>query len=568
MSAGTGYTTLGSLSAGQLVIYFGDSNLYAATFLNTSLTASQSYTLPNASGTLALTTDLSGYLPLTGGTLTGGLEGTTGYFASSGGSDTFAINHSSGNGIALNITKGGNNEGLYVNKTSGSGNAVTIIGTLNATTLVKSGGTSSQFLMADGSVNTSVLPSGAYLPLSGGTLTGALSGTSATFTSGVFNNGTNSTNGIKVISSLSGSLFTGGIEFIRTTVVAGSKIEPFRDAASGGVGFNFLTTANNSAEVSGTYSTALSIASTGAATFSSSVTAGGVLIVNVPTDNTTVGIFHTGGGTTNRGLKISTFAATNDNAGVTLDAQTSTGVLAFATAGAEKMRITSGGNVGIGTSSPNAVLEVAGTSSTSDFRISRTVSSSTYFYIKAPGGSPSAATMGVNGTDVMVLNSSGNVEVKTSGAYISFFGTTQNVALQSFNDTTLRIRTLLSGNGALSIESLGTGLVYSNSGLLTSTNPSDSRLKDNITDISWGLNDILKLRPVSYNWKDDKINQGIQFGFIAQEVQEVMPEAIKEFGDDVKYLGLEKDAIYATLVKAIQEQQQQIEELKALIAAK
>ena len=32
-----------------------------------------------------------------------------------------------------------------------------------------------------------------------------------------------------------------------------------------------------------------------------------------------------------------------------------------------------------------------------------------------------------------------------------------------------------------------------------------------------------------------------------------MPEAIKEFGDDVKYLGLEKDAIYATLVKAIQE---------------
>jgi len=91
-----------------------------------------------------------------GTTFYGGIVGTTGSFASNGGSDTFAINHSSGGGIALNITKGGSGEGLYINKTSGSGNAATIIGTLNATTLVKSGGTSSQFLKADGSVDSSV----------------------------------------------------------------------------------------------------------------------------------------------------------------------------------------------------------------------------------------------------------------------------------------------------------------------------------------------------------------------------------------------------------------------------
>jgi predicted RecA/RadA family phage recombinase len=119
------------------------------------------------------------YLPLTGGILTGGLSGTTGSFASSGGSNTFAINHSSGSGIALNITKGGNGEGLYINKTSGSGNAATIIGTLNATTLVKSGGESSQFLKADGSVdnNTYLTQSSAastYLPLTGGTTTGLI----------------------------------------------------------------------------------------------------------------------------------------------------------------------------------------------------------------------------------------------------------------------------------------------------------------------------------------------------------------------------------------------------------
>jgi hypothetical protein len=110
-------------------------------------------------------TDLSGYVPYTGATANVNLgtfdltadviTGATGSFASSGGSNTFAINHSSGSGIALNITKGGNGEGLYINKTSGSGNAATIIGTLNATTLVKSGGTSNQFLKADGSVDAS-----------------------------------------------------------------------------------------------------------------------------------------------------------------------------------------------------------------------------------------------------------------------------------------------------------------------------------------------------------------------------------------------------------------------------
>jgi len=101
----------------------------------------------------------SGYVPYTGATTnldlgTHTLLAAKGTFSSSGSSDTVGITHSSGSGIALNITKGGNGEGLYINKTSGSGNAATIIGTLNATTLVKSGGTSSQFLKADGSVDS------------------------------------------------------------------------------------------------------------------------------------------------------------------------------------------------------------------------------------------------------------------------------------------------------------------------------------------------------------------------------------------------------------------------------
>jgi hypothetical protein len=109
-------------------------------------------------GSLATFPTLTGFVPYTGATTnvnlgTHRILAQNATIASNGSGDTFTLNHTSGSGIGLNITKGGNGEGLYINKTSGSGNAATIIGTLNATTLVKSGGTSSQFLKADGSVD-------------------------------------------------------------------------------------------------------------------------------------------------------------------------------------------------------------------------------------------------------------------------------------------------------------------------------------------------------------------------------------------------------------------------------
>jgi hypothetical protein len=119
---------------------------------------------PNkASGsyTIATTSDIpsvSGFVPYVGATAdvnlgTFDLEAAKGTFSHNGSTDTLTANHTSGSGIGLLITKGGNNEGLKVNKTSGSGNAATIIGTLEATTLVKTGGLATQFLMADGSTS-------------------------------------------------------------------------------------------------------------------------------------------------------------------------------------------------------------------------------------------------------------------------------------------------------------------------------------------------------------------------------------------------------------------------------
>ena len=141
-------------------------------------------------GTLETFPSLTGFVPYTGATAnvdlgTHTLIAAKGTFSSSGSGDTVGITHSSGSGIALNITKGGAGEGLYINKTSGSGNAATIIGTLNATSLVKSGGTSSQFLKADGSVDSTAYGTGSVTSVAALTI-----GTSGTDLSSTVANGT------------------------------------------------------------------------------------------------------------------------------------------------------------------------------------------------------------------------------------------------------------------------------------------------------------------------------------------------------------------------------------------
>jgi hypothetical protein len=75
---------------------------------------------------------------------------------------------------------------LDVNGTARVQGAATFLSTVTSTSFIRSGGTSSQFLKADGSVDSNTyVTGGPFLPLTGGTLTGALNGTSATFTSSV-----------------------------------------------------------------------------------------------------------------------------------------------------------------------------------------------------------------------------------------------------------------------------------------------------------------------------------------------------------------------------------------------
>ena len=95
---------------------------------------------------------------------------------------------------------------------------------------------------------------------------------------------------------------------------------------------------------------------------------------------------------------------------------------------------------------------------------------------------------------------------------------------------------------------------------------SDFNKKKDFEDSTIGLNAILGLKPTLYRMKSDDTEGNKELGFIAQEVNEFIPQAFVESGDeDNKFIGLNYNAITATLVKAIQEQQKQIEELKAKI---
>lgn len=97
---------------------------------------------------------------------------------------------------------------------------------------------------------------------------------------------------------------------------------------------------------------------------------------------------------------------------------------------------------------------------------------------------------------------------------------------------------------------------------------SDARFKDNIQPIESGLSLIGNLRGVTYDFKTEEFpeqhfNEGTQYGFIAQELAEVMPTAVMP--DEEGYFAVNYDAVIPVLVNAIQEQQSQIEALQEQI---
>ena len=93
---------------------------------------------------------------------------------------------------------------------------------------------------------------------------------------------------------------------------------------------------------------------------------------------------------------------------------------------------------------------------------------------------------------------------------------------------------------------------------------SDISLKKDIQSLNYGILDkVLKLNPVSFYWKDENIDKEKHFGFISQEVEEVLPELIRQDSQGKKLLNYNEFIPF--LVQALKEQQKEIEELKLAI---
>jgi len=261
----------------------------------------------------------------------------------------------------------------------------------------------------------------------------------------------------------------------------------------------------------------------------------GIQLLQGGTDTGYIGVYHDGSSTGRIYLGgLSSVDIQTGNGGVT--------------DGTTRVRVDSSGNLAIGTTS---------------------ITSSTGWSPKLVLSDTSAALIlkGINSQEA-------NVGV-SNGLYFDSLGSTtasNNMILFRTTNTNSNfsavIRMAISSNGSIGTSAGGTNI----------HNASDARLKQNINSLSDSLNIINNLNPVSFNWADnfsEAEKDKTLYGFIAQEVQDVFPDAIEDFsgGDDIELNGetienpltVRDKFLIPVLVKAMQEQQEQIEALQSEI---
>lgn len=180
-----------------------------------------------------------------------------------------------------------------------------------------------------------------------------------------------------------------------------------------------------------------------------------------------------------------------------------------------------------------------------------------------------------DGTERMRIDSSGNLLLGStnSPAYAKF------LIVQAASDPYARLarfETVNSGTiEAIQFVKNSGGLAQVGSITMTTTataynTSSDYRLKENVVPMTGALAKVSALKPVTYTWKEDGSSGQ---GFIAHELQEVIPDAVTGEKDAVnedgtiKAQGIDTSFLVATLTAAIQEQQAIITELKTRIEA-
>jgi fibronectin-binding autotransporter adhesin len=229
----------------------------------------------------------------------------------------------------------------------------------------------------------------------------------------------------------------------------------------------------------------------------------------------------------------------------------------------ERARIDSSGNLGVGTTSPATRLHISGAGPVT-FRINDTNTNSW----DITNNSFLSFTRG--STEAMRIDSSGNLLVGTTdssgtiGAGFKVLGGRPVVVNAASTDGAATVYEAYSTGAAAYRFYVGLGgTIFATSAVITPIT-SDERLKQNIVDYSNGLSQVLGLRPRYFEYKKEPGRK--MAGFISQEVQTVMPEAIVPTLEDPEMMTYSIDW-YPLFVKAIQEQQSLITQLTARITA-
>jgi len=222
---------------------------------------------------------------------------------------------------------------------------------------------------------------------------------------------------------------------------------------------------------------------------------------------------------------------------------------------AERMRIDSSGNVGIGTSSPAQKFTLQS-------------SGNTYLLIEDTlANGYNAATLYKNTDRQFRVGCLGGIGGFTNGALIVYDETaaTYRMVINSTGEVIVGGTT---DQGAYNLQCNGTGVW----GAGAYVNGSDERIKEDIAPIQSGLDVVEKLNPVTYRYKESWTkDQSVQTGFIAQELLtalegEVYVDGVVQQGGSEGYYSVAYQNIIPILTKAIQEQQAMIDTMKQEIA--
>ncbi|MHC1703669.1 MAG: tail fiber domain-containing protein [Tenuifilaceae bacterium] len=252
-----------------------------------------------------------------------------------------------------------------------------------------------------------------------------------------------------------------------------------------------------------------------------------------------------------------------------LSVPNSSNLFKFYAGTAEIMRIQGNGKVGIGTTNPSEKLELGG----SNAKIYLNSGTSNMVTFNTSGVAAPTYTTRSAGTKIVLypgLTASASdyaIGMEPSTMWLSIPSSADFFKFYAGTDEIIRIK----GDGNVGLGTNNPGFKLEVFGTAAKTGggvwsvASDARLKDIHGDYTSGIREIMKLKPILFNYKvgnpKNLPSQEEYIGFIAQDVQLVFPEAVKTGTDG--YLSFDMHPVNVAVINALKEHQQEIELVKS-----